>query len=511
MVEASDHALQTYAKLLSLSHGIRLAVRGTPRELSFGDNPKSRGEMPFPTADAVAALIGPCKGLTKLTFRSEGTPNVYGCGCTEAACAGWVDEAFGGHDRLVVLESPPASEPVLARILLRLPGLLELRLGTRPKISAHLLAVIAASCPHLRVLRTGSKHTTSPSMDLTGLAPLAGSLQEFDMPCLCPSPDVDAFVGSLSAVGTLHIAHCTRAALEPIAAHLTDLSVGLVDDLPEALSTAGLAKLLAAHPATMQRLILVLIKPTPGGMTALMSALDALPRLTHLCLRTRRALLPGVDITALPARLLGRLEDLCLQLDNDPEDDEAVRSTALRPLSFASGRLKCLDIKDLGRVSGLTVDCPALAELRLPEVPAGSPLSLKCPQLRVAQNLPAWFPGFAGPMPQLETVFFVDSKGRDPVCLADLLAGGSPRLHNLYGVVLHRPDLLSRLCACDTLVDLSLVLDEARQLPNPLVLRLPPQLQSMKDNRYQSHDPQTIPLISRFRSVARIVLFLSSD
>ncbi|KAJ4462540.1 hypothetical protein PAPYR_512 [Paratrimastix pyriformis] len=463
MVEASDHALLTYVKLLSLSHGIRLAVRGTPRELSFDDNLRYR-EIPFPTADAVAALVGPCKGLVKLSFRSSVTASVYGCGHTDAACAGWVDEAFGGHDRLAVLDDLPTfNETVNARILLRLPGLLELHLGIRTKISAHLLAVIAASCPHLRVLQSNQQHTTQPSMDLTGLVPLAGSLQEFGMTCLCPSPNLDAFVGSLSALGTLNITHCSSAALRPL-------------DQPQCGS--GLAKILAAHPATLQRLALVLVSPNAGGMAALMSTLDALPRLTQLYIKTGRALPPGIDITALPASLLGLLEELCLQLDNDPEDDEAVRLTALRPLSFTSGRLKCLDLKGLGRVSGLTVDCPALVELRLPEVPTGGPLSLKCPRLRVAQNLPAWFPGFSGPMPDLETVFFVESKGRDPACLPDLLAGGSP-LRDLFGVVLHRPDLLSRLCACDTLVDLSLVLDQARQLPNPLVLQFPSRLQSL--------------------------------
>ncbi|KAJ4462590.1 hypothetical protein PAPYR_574 [Paratrimastix pyriformis] len=494
IVEISDRPLQTYIQLLSLSHVVRLAIRGTPRELSF--NRKPGHGSPKPTADALAALLGPCKDLAKLSFRPSDSsldPTVYDCGRTEAACAGWVDEAFGGHDRLAVLEYLPTTcEPVIERILLRLPGLVALRLGSGTPIRTDLLAAIARSCPLLQTLRSDSNDTRlNKDPDLTALAPLAGSLQDFRIRTPVLPARLDAFMSSLTAVTTLHLQSCRPAALEPLAAHLTRLSIEHVawgDDgevsLPgpwlarlERLSlggcrtfTAPLARLLAANQTTLRRLKLAILRPDADELAPLMAALDGLPQLTHLEL-----ICPSeADLTGLPPALLGRLVSLTLGM------------MAVLPLRIASDRLRRLRFP-MGQVESLTVDCPALVELRLPEI-IQPQLSIKCPRLRLIEDLPAWYEGFSGPMADLERLV---ATRMDSVWLADLLAG-SPRLRTLplVNLTTRRPDLLALLCASGSLVEMGIELEDddgggggggggAAMSSNPLVLRLPGQLASM--------------------------------
>ncbi|KAJ4462548.1 hypothetical protein PAPYR_520 [Paratrimastix pyriformis] len=360
-----------------------MAVQGTPHDLSFGETPK-------PTADALAALIGPCKGLTKLAFRPSETPLhpiIYGCGHTEAVCA-------------AVLEYLPTNvEPVIERILHHLTGLLELRFINGTPSSNHLLASIASSCPHLRV--------------------------QLRFRYCRPSADLDTFVNTLSVAEMLHPSHCTPAALRPLASHLTRLSMSLehgdAENLPvpwlsrlERLSLRGcqtfstrLAHLLAANRATLQRLKLEFISlDAAPGLAPLMAALDAL-LLTHLMLNFQE-LPPEADITALPPALLGRLERFVLI---DPDE-----FTVQRPLSIASGRLRSLDLACVGSVTVLTLDCPALVDMRL----------------QVAEFLPRQFLGFSTPMTDLVSVTCWEE---DPI-----------RLRRLDDVQLTRLDLLPAVC-----------------------------------------------------------------
>ncbi|KAJ4462841.1 hypothetical protein PAPYR_32 [Paratrimastix pyriformis] len=494
IVEASNYPLSTYAQLLSISHPLRWAVRGIPRELSF--DATLEGEPPVPTADALAALIGPCKGLVKLSFCSSGStvrPNVYGCGCTEAACAGWVDEAFGGHDRLTILNYlPTCSERVIERILIRLPGLSELRLGRYPRISTHLLAAIARSCPHLQSLRCDAG---LGKVGIAVLAPLAGSLHQLRFgstpPAACPTP----FVSSLTAVETLHLHRCDPVALKPLASHLTRLCLEIggsmdklgEDSLPgpwftrlERLTLRGcpplwapLTRLLAANQATLRRLKLTILKPSGAadpGLAPLMAALDALPRLTHLMLAFEE-LPPEMDvITTLPPGLLCRLEDFTLGLVDPPADPEFV---VRPPLGVVSDRLRRFRLS-LVTNNAIFLDCPALVELHLPATHTDA-LILNCPRLRQIRNLPA-HASFSAPMPDLERVTAPSSW--DPVWLPDLLAV-SPRLRSI-SLNLTRPDMLSLLCACATLVEMDLDLDTTRTSTTPLVLRPSGRLESLR-------------------------------
>ncbi|KAJ4462557.1 hypothetical protein PAPYR_531 [Paratrimastix pyriformis] len=101
--------------------------------------------------------------------------------------------------------------------------------------------------------------------------------------------------------------------------------------------------------------------------------------------------------------------------------------------------------------------------------------SLQCPRLRTLR-LPDESLVFAPmPMPDLEEVAF--SLGLPQP--AWLLAGSWPRLRVLSGVRLTRPDLLASLCACGSLVRLEKLRLDVTRLPNPLVLRLPGQLEHL--------------------------------
>ncbi|KAJ4462616.1 hypothetical protein PAPYR_608 [Paratrimastix pyriformis] len=478
IVAASDRPLITYVQLLGISHGIRGIFRGTPHDLSFDlDEPL--------TADVLAALIGPCKGLVKLSFRSvdiDGSDNpdlaTYGCGCTEAACAGWVDEAFAGHDRLAVLEHLPTFyEPVIERILHHLPGLVELRLGAENYISAALLATLARSCPRLQSLR-GECSDTYDDLDLKALAPL-DDFRTLRAQWIFDERGLSAS-SNLMEIGRLDLSVFETVALKPLASHLTRVSMARIAEWdPANLPGAWLSQLerlaldgipfsprmaeLDANRGTLQRLKLELHELTAADLVTLYASLDAMPQLTHLELTGEVP--PGTDIsTILPTGIYNRLEHLTL----------GPRGAVLPsgpPLRIVSGRLRRLDLQMLGRLSGLTVDCPALVELRLFEV---STLTLKCPRLRMLQNPPCnWFSAL---MPDLESV---STQAWDPFWLPDLLAM-STRLRSLPQVRLTRPDLLGLLWAgAASLVDLTLELDLAH-MPNPLVLRLPGRLETLR-------------------------------
>ncbi|KAJ4458013.1 hypothetical protein PAPYR_6414 [Paratrimastix pyriformis] len=110
LVETSESPMRTYTQLLSICHTTRTAVRGSPRGLAWrgaDDDDNDEGDplirqVTTPTAEALAALVGPCLGLVKLTLDFETLPEHW-CDLPEAA-SDWVGEAFAGHNRLAVLE-----------------------------------------------------------------------------------------------------------------------------------------------------------------------------------------------------------------------------------------------------------------------------------------------------------------------------------------------------------------------------------------------------------------------
>ncbi|KAJ4462561.1 hypothetical protein PAPYR_535 [Paratrimastix pyriformis] len=479
IVGAAPCSLYGYLPLLGLSHAIRLSIRGTPSELSFAEPEPILSDIIRPTPDALAALVGPCKALRKLSF-----PAVEHWGLDAprdaVADAGWVDEAFGGHTQLAVLAELPAfSEEINERILSHLPGLVELTVSPDFKMSPRLLAALARSCPGLQVLRCTA--SACDQLTFSALMSLSGVLKElalqdehrmsFEDPeediAKVPSESLTVLVGSLTAVTSLKLPACPPAALEPIASHLTSLELGggflneeggLNDekDLPgprlcrlQALSLnvdsepvtlmAPLTRLLAANQATLRSLALTLVNFEESLVPSLMAALRALPHLTEL-----RLSVGAVCLGLLSAELVDRLERL----------DFLVNGIENEPAALASNRLQRLCLGGYPLSSGLTLRCPRLHALVL-----CSKISDKAP-----------------PMPDLEEAVF-NVELDDP---AWLLSGPAlPRLRVLSGVRLTRPDLLASLCACGSLVRLEKLHLDVTRLPNPLVLRLPGQLERL--------------------------------
>ncbi|KAJ4462502.1 hypothetical protein PAPYR_471 [Paratrimastix pyriformis] len=452
IVEASSCPLHVYIQLLGLSRAIRAIIRGTLRELSF---------------------------VLKLSFNASLVGEID-----------WADEAFGGHNQLaaLIMPYPPQCELVVERILSHLPGLAELTLGPYFCVSTRLLQAMSRFCPGLQALRCSFREARVDP-DFAALAPLAGVLEVLNIQET--RSYVAALVGSLSAVTTLKLPQCPPAALVPIASHLTRLKLrdrlGREEDLPgpwlcrlEALSLAiksippsylaGLFRLLAANRATLRRLGLRLGGLGPEDVPPVMAALRALPHLTHLrlCLSSPEVLPPNL----LPPDLLERLERLNLEV-KDP-----------LPIHIASRRLLRLRLTvSSAHISGvgLEVHCPALVELELPNLAGSGPVVLRCPRLRILKILRARNLDGATPMPDLEVV--ETSRGdvmstvwKDPVWL---LGEPSPRLRSLCSVRLTRPDLLASLCACGSLVRLKELYLDVTRLPNPLVLRLPGQLEHL--------------------------------
>ncbi|KAJ4462591.1 hypothetical protein PAPYR_575 [Paratrimastix pyriformis] len=449
IVEASSRPLQTCVQLLSLSRATRVSIRGNLRVLSIDAEPEPI--LSGLTADALAALVGPCKALRKLSFPKTMTFE----GTAASTDVGWVDEAFGGHTQLAVIEQLPSSLPdhVLERILGHLPGLVELTSADRFSVSTRLLAALARSCPGLQVLRLHMEGLQK--FDLAALAPISGILKEIDLSrWLGTQETLAAFVGSLSAVTSLKLHSCPHAALEPIAHRLT--SFGLCDvlgkvDLPgsclcrlETLSVdlftcPPLTRLLAANQATLRRLRLTIFR-LEETTDSLAASLRALPHLTHLFFHLGCHDCPASAL--LPPDVVDRLEELTWVGTREP--------TALR---ISSRRLRKLRLSL--DAPGLALDCPALVELALSHMGA-EPL----------------FPG-----PRLRTLRVPAAQPQDPDWL---LMGPKPlRLRELSVVRLTRPDLLARLCACGSLVRLERLFLDVTRLPNPLVLRLPGQLERL--------------------------------
>ncbi|KAJ4455110.1 hypothetical protein PAPYR_10014 [Paratrimastix pyriformis] len=206
-------------------------------------------------------------------------------------------------------------------------------------------------------------------------------------------------------------------------------------------------QLLAENQTTLRSLRLTL-HLTRAQVTPLLASLCALSQLAKLDLSLHS--LAGADARSSPLH---------------------IASNCLRELRL------CIE-KSLAL--GLTLGCPALVELELTGAVLSCLTSLQCPRLRTLRV--AADKGLKGvspmsPMPNLEEAVF--SPGQLAIDPAWLLTGSSPRLRMLSDVRLTRPDLLAALCACRSLVHLDNLHLNAALLPNPLVVRLPEQLERL--------------------------------
>ncbi|KAJ4455006.1 hypothetical protein PAPYR_10134 [Paratrimastix pyriformis] len=465
IVEASPDPLRTYISLMRLSHAIRTTIRGAPHELSFEEPDHdlaecSEGASPVLTADALAALVGPCKGLIKLTLPARTLPNatppLVGCGLDDAACLPWVREAFAGHSQLAVLHVPWA-EPLcwaIQHILPLLPGLEELHF--LEALNDTIQEVLAQSCPRLRALHFSShpEMTSEPRFDFNALRPLWRTLRELDI----ETPDAVALESLMLLYPNLE--HLTlRSCKDRCIAHRSPplevagscglRSLSLLHNGRTVYPIAVAAQLLARLP-TLQTVELV-VDESPRPLLA------PLLRLSHLT--SLRLCFEGVP----PASALDGFWPLVDRLDRLSLEGWRIAS----PVSITSSRLRNLSISTS---APLTLACPALEVLALPAF-GDHPLVLDCPRLRsIAVGVSTVDMRISAAMPNLTRICGPenlavedtsdDEEFPETAWLPQLLDAASPSsLRHLSGVCITEPATLDRLWALNSLTRLEARLD----------------------------------------------------
>ncbi|KAJ4454908.1 hypothetical protein PAPYR_10255 [Paratrimastix pyriformis] len=467
IVEASDWALRTYAALIGLSQRTRARLLGTLREMSFENpdhvDPYERGTRLTPTANAMAALLGPCKTLVKLSFPNESesllqedAPLLFGCGATAAACAAWVDEAFAGHGRLTSLRLPREPFlPALGRILGHLPGLVELHI-MYPPFGGFAASFDRAPAPDVLRITSTLRGSMPPALrDLVAaLAPCAGTLEELDV-ARCELGEVQDFLGRFPSISRLTLGPIVVGDLQPVAARLTQLTVrDLFDRKLLALPNGGgLLESLKVDFCSGQKAVACLLPPnqdtlrhialgSPWEDEAAVDLLSSLPHLTSLELDL------GPTGFIPPNSLLNRLEHLALSAKPKVFDSIGITSERLRSL--------CLHLT-IGPSATVTLDCPALETITgLPREEGDEPYDLECPRLSSVQaTANVLLPPVMPDLVMVEAA--AEEPGREPPWLPTLLAA-APRLREarLDRVYLGSGGTLARLLASRTLTHLQI-------------------------------------------------------
>ncbi|KAJ4460703.1 hypothetical protein PAPYR_2931 [Paratrimastix pyriformis] len=452
IIENSDWPLRTYLQFLSLSHPIRETVHGALREITFEHPAALRDETkyaPTPTADSLAAIVGPCKKLRKMSFPQ----NALGeCQAFVLQCPPWVNEAFAGHTNLTALYVPTleAITSVMGHILGHLSGLEELHLSpdpSRPRTELRwLMEVLNRRCPRLRVLDLPGLDL--PTEDRGDIASLGRSLRQVDMPNATQSEYAEALLRRCTSLERLTLTWCPGPSMESFAARLTHLSLlGFydMDGLPdlgccrlEFLALSGISdpaalRMLTANQATLHSVALQLSGYDQGPLWA---CLIDLPRLTTLDLQLADR---AVSLNALPPSLANRLTSLSLRGPAPSLDCGEC------PVRFSSATLRRLELGVNETVaSQVTLACPALEVLSMPQKEP-CPLVLECPRLLSLLDLctpdlrhgampalvrltsrqvpqPGWLPGLMRTSPRLSQLSLLGKLG--PEALGAILAAG---------------------------------------------------------------------------------------
>ncbi|KAJ4458231.1 hypothetical protein PAPYR_6049 [Paratrimastix pyriformis] len=493
IMEASSPSLETYLQLLSLCRATRTAIRGTPRELSFflcnndDDNDAYEGDVTdplmaqviAPSPDALAALVGPCKGLVKLTL-PRGNVMLLG---RSPANAPWVSEAFEGHSRLAVLSVPSADAymPFLPGIVGLLPGLEELHMGGPDQITTMTRHSIRGS--------SWAAHLFSKADEL--LAALGRSRP----------PLLRVLRHSLRPIAQLRLLNCGGISEDLADVGLCRLeSVQLSLRCDSAAEVATLGRLLGANRDTLRTVILEAVaggaaaRPRGVGPISLAGLFDPLNGLPHLddltVILTEEYRLentlpdPDAVLGCLTPGLLDRLAHLSVHLCYGKPEFNNRCPTA--PIRIAARRLRtlCFNVGYMILSSTiLELACPCLEALALPEYVKRykqaflGGLVMDCPQLRSIEG----FPGErcqcqATAMPHLARLRVL----RGTASLGALLPllDLAPGLRDLSPTIaVTQAAHLARLLASDTLTRLSL---SANRDVVGRILRLPAQLERLE-------------------------------
>ncbi|KAJ4455371.1 hypothetical protein PAPYR_9709 [Paratrimastix pyriformis] len=465
LVEASESATVAYIQLLSLSHALRARIIGRASELSFETTPDDPVTVPL---ESLTALVRPCEGLHRLSLVNQKI-SLFEDG-TETECTSWVQETFTTHHAasLAVLRLPMGP---LAHVLLcsdSARSLVDLTLEHGAASLTGLLpplVPLSACCPRLQILRLvdwrcrpACPTEVVPPENFTRSLPTG--LREFSLSTPpndeAPRDSLAPFLQKCRCLERLTLP-CVASGVEDVAPGLTHLDLHDQDAYGEDLAempfgrlaslrlteySHDIAGVLAANQATLRSLALI------------RWSWSDLVRGSHL-----------ID----PAIVSG-LENLELSLGGPFGPTHW-----LLPLHLASGRLRRLWLADMSLTSlaRLTLACPALEELALPQC-SSSPMAYRlvveeaCPRLRHF-----WGPGctnFQGWQPPCMGVLARDFLDHQPQL---------PHLAEVTNLWTDEPTMLARLLSpapsLAPLTRLGLRLDAAH-FANPLVLRLPDSL-----------------------------------
>ncbi|KAJ4461074.1 hypothetical protein PAPYR_2519 [Paratrimastix pyriformis] len=442
VVEASECPTTAYIQLLGLSHGIREAIRGTAREIAF-ENPMFPDLVTVPSVplEALTALLGPCKHLTRLTLVAQEIPLLnWG---TEAECIAWVEETFAGHTPLAVLRVPVG--PLLLALLHtgRLASLGELHIERGGDlIRAELLSGVGRSCPGLKSLQLLASFPAD--VDPTdALRPLATNLEHLSLASFPTPSSLPDLLGDCPHLTRLRVPQSIPVTtLGTLAPRLTHLTLG------EAVAQDDLAGLLLPR---LESLDLSKYGHPLGWLP------QAAPCLRHLRLNIWNVPEPTAREILTCAPLLDRLVSL---------DLGAAAAPLTKPLHLACPNLQTLRLYvHFGHASGLSLACPALHSLELPG--GDSPYALDLGDTPRLRRVVA--PWLFKPLPPM--------MGWIAGALLPRACGPASCLHELLDLWIDGPETLAALEKfTPSLTRLSISLAMSR-LPNaPLVLRLPPRL-----------------------------------
>ncbi|KAJ4453020.1 hypothetical protein PAPYR_12637 [Paratrimastix pyriformis] len=424
----------------------------------------------------------------------------------------------------------------VARIVCHLHGLEEIRLlraGNHDfdlcDFAGPLLAALGRSCPRLRLLHM-DLGAIFPGAALQGLAPIAGTLEDVQVPlqisddACCEEERVNneagvAFLQSLASVRKLSLFQCPAEILRPLAPQLTHLGVssccctrapadeGLCHlerlELPSLCvdsmdGMAALARLLTANTTTLRTVSLQLFLREKTGLSPLLGLLDGLPHLTGLTLILDEVPSRAAVFGALPTGLLDRLEQLNLDLGGQPPRGETHDT-----IRIASRRLRMLRLdfrfqnwNYLTDAPILELACPRLEALTLPKSVGSAikELVMECPQLCSIEGLPTSSRNRWTAMPHLVRVrgrcLWGSRKDTSQWCPSldwPQLLEGSPRLRRLPKLIPGEPAALAQLLEAHSLTRLSLAVSPSA-LPSLhgtrsgglRALRLPAQLERLE-------------------------------
>ncbi|KAJ4462203.1 hypothetical protein PAPYR_1389 [Paratrimastix pyriformis] len=473
-----------YALMISLCRKTRSVLLGSPAQLVFSDwreplDIRERATTPLPTADAIAALIGPCHELCELELSQ------YICFTNpDADRSEWADLAFSDHPNLrsfVCLRTGLPDNAVI-RILGHIrASLVTLDLGwSLGATDPQGVLTAAGCCPHLEALTTFLDGSSAPGCygalwpcaeQLTSLAlqesEAEGLLEELLQQCrrlrclrlMASTNHPTAAVTIPPALGaTLEELHCGPRTFVSVLAHPAPFTgrlrkLNLLTGYPWGHADAFVF-FLRANRASLEVLHLGNY-PVPGTV---LEALEAMPRLSELAVQT--------DPTAWKSqwhnlsRVLARCRRARLAIGS-------LQGSVPCPLVVQSGSLRSLEV--VGGLAGpVTIEAAALERLvfSTPDCQAVCPLVLRTPALQHLAGLAGQFDLTGSePLPSLAEIEGSAHSPGESRWLGQLPAL-CPRLRSLLGVSLSWPaPASSSLVAGELLPQITALQATLRDLP----------------------------------------------